>query len=141
MSLANVLTYARARMAALGYTEHKDALNTENVPAQAFGRAFHVQMQESRGILASQDVQILEVDFAVRVFLKGKADTIAAHNDATARLDALLADLLKIGNRLTATGLLDVSFRNSGIDPVAGSNDNALIVRAEFTARTAISTR
>jgi len=141
MSIANVLTYARARMTALGYIEHKDALNTENVPAQAFGRTFHVLFGEPSGVTNSQDALTLDVPFAIRIFLKGKADTIAAMTDATERFDALLTEVLKIINRATATGLVNITYRTGGIDPVAGSNDNAMVLRAEFTARTYLSTR
>lgn len=141
MSIANVLTYARARCTALGYVEHKDALNFENVPAQVFGRTFHVLFGEPTGISDSQDAQALDVPFAIRIFLKGKVDTIAAMTDATERFDALLTEVLKAINRAKATGLVNITYRTGGIGPVAGSNDNAMVVRAEFTARTYISTR
>jgi hypothetical protein len=132
--------YAVARMLALGYVEHKDPLNTENIPQQLQGRAFHVMIQEPRGISNNQNSQDIEVDFAVRLWLKGKIDVNAARDEALTKLETIIAAFVAPMNRLNATGLKNVVFRSGGIDPIAGSNDNAFVVRTEWTARTVMST-
>lgn len=139
--ITDVKKYARARMVALNYVEHEDALNVENIPSQAFGRAFHVQVGEAQAVSQAQDNVEIDVPFTVRLFLKGQKNMKTSFDAATAALDAILAAFCAAASRLTYSGVQNVLFNAGGVDPVAGSNDNALIVRAEFTARVVMSTR
>ncbi len=139
--ITDVKKYARLRMLDLGYVEHEDGLNFENVPSQLFGRAFHVLIGEASAATHHHDGLTIEVPFAIRLLLKGKANMKVAYDEATAKLDEILTDLMEAGNRLLAEGLKNVFFRTAGIDPVAASNDNALIVRVEFTAMVVMGTR
>ncbi len=139
--IADVKLYARARMESLGYIEHEDAENFENVPAQALGRAFHIKLGEVSGGKNTLDSLDLEVPFVIRLFLKGQKNTLAAEETATAKLDEILDDMMAAAHRTQFNGVTNIAFKSAGVDPIDGSNDNALIVRAEFSAHVIMGTR
>lgn len=139
--ISDVLTYARARLSALGYTEWEDAFNFENLPKGRIDRAFHVQLGAPTGGNVGQDNQEIEVPFTVRVFVSPAKNTKSNYSTAVSKTDTIIADLLKSTNRLGQAGLKNISFNTATLEPIADSNDNGVIVELTFTALVVISTR
>lgn len=140
MSVASVLTFARTRMDALGYTEWDDGFNYENIPETLLDRAYHVEFGRVTQVQLDQNCVVLTVPHTVRVFLRGGADPQTKIDEATALGDTMIAAFLKASNRLTQSTLRSISFDELLILPVSGSNDNSLIVQASFTALVVVST-
>lgn len=139
--ISSVLSYARARLAVLGYQEWTDGFNFENIPKTRLDSVFHLTLGDSLGTDIGQDNQTIETPFTIRLFLAPNRNPKALIDQATQIADIVIADLLKASNRLTQTGIKTVWFNTMAIEPIANSNDNGVIIQFNFTALVVISTR
>ena len=139
--ITSVLSYARARLGVLGYTEHDDAFNFENAPKTKLDSLFHVELGDATGGVHNQSHIELEVPFTVRVWKAPKRKTNTTRDEAIAAADSVVADLLKASNRtLQSGGLKNVRFERVGFNPLDESNDNGIITKLDFVAVVWIST-
>lgn len=134
MSIAAVKTYARARMDALGYTEHYDGFNNENIPSTSLDGAYHVELGQAVGISNNQNAQRLQVPFTVRAYFLGGADVKSRIDEAIAEGDDIIAAFIDPTNRLLTSGIHNVAVESFEVVPVNNSNDNSLVAIARFTA-------
>lgn len=141
MSVSSVKAYARARLAALGYTEWCDGFNWANIPVTKLDTSFHVELEAARGVSNNQDYQAIEASFVVRLFRAPTRTPKGLIDTATEAGDGVISDFLAAANRTTQTGLKNVRFDTMTIEPLDDSNDNGVIIRIAFTALVLISTR
>lgn len=141
MSLASVKPYFRTRLESLGYVEHKDAFNVENIAKTALAKAYHVEMRDAQGVRSNQDSLDIEVPLTVRVFIPPRKDAMAGVDLGIAAADTVIADTCSALNRLTQSGIKNVLFQALALEPLAQSNDNGVIVRLDFTVLVILSIR
>ncbi len=139
--ISDVLKYARTRLAALGYVEHQDGFNYENVPRTNLDSRFHVVLGQVNGTKVNQDNQEIEANFMVRVFKSPGRNTPAIVDSSVVVADTIIMDFLKASNRLGQSGLKNIGFNTMTIEPLNDSNDNGVIISISFTALVVFSTR
>lgn len=140
MSLVAIRSYFVDRILEVSpdFKEHTDAFNTENIPANALDKAFHVLCNglsgESLDHVATNDT----VSVQVRLFFRGGRDPISSLNEAqdlanSVRLQAMKPTKIK----------LLASIRRvfcQGFQPTAlATNDNSFSILLNFTVQTGFS--
>ncbi|MBL0233173.1 MAG: hypothetical protein IPQ08_05870 [Chitinophagaceae bacterium] len=135
MSLQAVRPYITSRLESLGYTEHIDPFNDENIPANLLDNGFHQLMLQINGADKNQAAQGLDVPVQVKCFFKGFRDPNEALTQSIINAEAIIADVTLLNNYssysppITSVLLDSVSF-----EPYSNeSNDN--IVQAVFVFR------
>lgn len=130
----------RTQMNGLGFSEHKDAFNYENIPNTIINKAYHIDTPTGgRKGPYDQLSQEVEHDCVIRVFYKGfryPADAVdLAMNDYGRILHTLLAPSVRLGTKVKNIYLSDVA-----IKPLFPSNDNLVLLEITFTCLIEICT-
>lgn len=131
MSLADVRTHFKTRCKELGYREHRDGLNEDNIGT--LERVFHVTLGETT--TRTMDHQTIELSAPVSVLLVGRpartADEVIDRTVADAEL--LIKTTLSPLNR-SKLGVKNISLVSLSIEPLDESNDNSIVAKLNFTA-------
>ncbi len=133
--IAAVLTYASARMKALGYTEHKSTFNLDNIPRTKRDTVFHVEQNTvTPKTVSGSGCYDVNVPFTVRVFSGQSCESLADRDKLLEAGDTIIDDMVLATNAQTqTTGLKNVLFGSLTLEPLSGSNENSLILKIEFT--------
>jgi hypothetical protein len=134
MSLSSVRSYMKTRCNALGFVEHKDAFNFENIARVQFNRAFHLQLGQVSGVKQNQTVQEVNAEVTVRLFFNGFRTPSDGVDLAIVESEKLIASCLKTENRLGGEYLKNLRFNSMSVEPFDSTNDNALVSIINFTA-------
>jgi hypothetical protein len=140
MSVASIKTYFRTQLEALGYIEHTDGFNWENVANALMDDRFHVALGQGALKSRSNDNDEMVYPVTVRVFQAGNSEPKTAIDTSAARIDTIVADLLKASNRTLASGILNVSFLGAQPLPLSQSNDNGVLTEMTFNVLVLVST-
>jgi hypothetical protein len=134
MSLSDIRPYFRTHFTAEGFTEWKDGFGADNIPENIIDKAFHIDGTSTIGGISNNQAD-MDTGTAqlVRFFIKGFRNPADAIDKAYLKVENILKRTQKSSNRLTT--LLDVVFEGASILPLADSNDNAVLVEMNFTAR------
>lgn len=139
--ISSVLSYYRTRLAALGRTEWEDP-NFETLPQNKLSKAFHLEFQDTSDAGVHNDNQHISVPTVIRIPFAPTRKPTELIDTAIAFADTVIADFLNPRNRLTqSNGLKTVFLNTMGIDPLAQTNDNGVIIRLEMAALVVIDTR
>lgn len=131
MSLMDAKQYFRDRLTVLGYKEHTDAFNIDNIPATLFDRAFHVELTSASGSPHDNQCMKIEPSFQCKVFLKGFRNPAAKLDEALVRAQAIIEDMMSAARRLDEPKVHNVHFDTLDIRPLE-TNDNAIIIELGF---------
>lgn len=135
MSLQAVRPYITERLSGLGYSEHVDPFNDENIPSTLLDNGFHQIMLDISGADRSQVSQGLDVPVQVKVFFKGFRSPDEALTQSIINAEEIISDVTMFGNYvnysppITSVLLDSLSFEPYSLE----SNDN--IVQAVFVFR------
>jgi hypothetical protein len=135
MSLQAVRPYITERLSGLGYSEHVDPFNDENIPSTLLDNGFHQIMLDISGAERSQVAQGLDVPVQVKVFFKGFRSPDEALTQSIINAEEIISDVTMFGNYanysppITSVLLDSLSFEPYSLE----SNDN--IVQAVFVFR------
>jgi hypothetical protein len=135
VSWSEVRPYFRTILDTRGYGEWKDGFATDNIPASALDRSFHIQLGPISGLKQNQSDQESEVAVTLRTYYKGYRDPLEAIDFAISETEAIVKECVKVVNRAETTGILNVIFQESNIDPIDASNDNAVVVTSSYSVR------
>ena len=135
MSLADVRPFYRTRFKGLGFKEHTDAFNVDNIPSTLLDKSFHIESDDIRVGPASQRTHNIDYPVTIRIFRKGFKDPGALNDELDVSADTILEDLLSPSVKHTQT-IRDVVVTNIRRIPLDDSNDNAIIL--EITCNTRI---
>lgn len=135
MSLQAVRPYVSARMAGLGYAEHLDPFNDENIPSSLLDNGFHQIMLPISGADKTNSSQGLDVPVQVKAFFKGFRNPEEALTQSIIKAEEIISDLTFIKNYSSLTPPITGVFLDSlSFEPYdEGSNDN--IIQAVFVFR------
>lgn len=124
--------YFRSNLVALGYTEWKDAFNTENIPSTKLEKIFHIETPDgSRRDVYDQNSQDIEMGVTVRVMRKGFREPALAVDTAIADLDAILTRCLASSRRFGAE-IKNITYQSHTIAALNETNDNAVLLEINF---------
>lgn len=133
MSLVNVLPFFRTRMDGLGYSEHEDAFNAENIPATILNNSYHLEVGPVVGGAIPHRTQEAEMPIVLRAFYKGYRSMNDARDDAITESETILCDILASSVRLGVT-VKNIIFDSYQLLPLNESNDNSIILEMSFRA-------
>ena len=134
MSMSNVLGYARTRMKALGFVEHPDANNFENISRNNLDTAFHLELGTFTRDGENQNNMEILAPFTVKFFRGIRRDTNTTRDEVIVKVDTIIDAFIKASNRLTISGINTVVFDSGIVEELSDNNDNAFMITLEFTA-------
>ena len=130
--LVSIRPFFRTKLLSLGLSEWTDAFNVENIPSTMLDRRFHIETPTgSRRGAYDQNHQELEQDVIIRIFLKGYRDPASAVDSSLGWLDSVMSAVLPVSARAGAS-IKNIYINRWSINPIAGSNDNALVLEITF---------
>lgn len=132
MTLANIYPYFRSRMKSLGYKEHTDGFDRDNIASTVLNKSFHILTSTGSGGTINQNHQDVGVDVGLRYCVRGYRKPTEAKEDAMSQMQTILEDICKLSNR-TST-LFNVVFNDFSMEQLSESNDNVVVVDLNFTA-------
>lgn len=135
MSMESIIPYFVARCRELGYAEHEDALNWQNIPLSKIDKVFHVELGDLTKSKMDMWLLTIETPVTVRLFVKAGRDTKAARAKAIVDAKNLI---LSVMDPLTlgAAQIKAAYFDSTKLSAVDDSNDNTLMIETKFTALT-----
>lgn len=137
MSMTACRSYFRARANAIGLREWKDGFSFENIPANIYDKAFHLEAGPASGVKLNQNDQEINFQVIVRIFVKGFRDPATGIDTAILLTENLLTESLAPETRLTqTTGIKQVTFESANFEPPLGDNDNLIIATVQFRVLT-----
>ena len=132
MSLTVVRPFLRDRMEALGFDEHRDAFNTDNIASTIMDNTFHMET----GTISSEAANQIDHDFdypiVLRVFKKGFRNTVEAYDAIDQTAQDILEDLLDPEVRL-GTAIKDIVPDTILSVELDSTNDNIIVLEMSFT--------
>lgn len=138
MSIQAIRPYISSRMAGLGYVEHTDPFNDENIPASLLDHGFHQSFISLLGIDKTQASQGIEASCQIKVFFKGFRNPEEALTQSIVNAEDIIADLTAYKNYVDyADPIMSVLLDSLSFDPYSvESNDN--IVQVTIILRFAV---
>ena len=125
-------------MDALGFREWKDGFNFENIPETILDKAYHIETPSgSRRDVYDMQTQDVEMDVTVRLIRKGYRDPASGIDTTLVNLDAILARTLASSRRI-GTNIKNIAYSSHTVQPLADSNDNAVLLEINFICFTII---
>lgn len=132
MTFGGVRDYFRTRLDGLSFREWTDGFNTANIPSTILDRSYHLEVGRIIGSPANQHSHIYNYPLTVTLFFKGFRDPGEAIDEALDQAYEVTADILQTSVRLQTAGLKDIRPVSISNEPLAGSNDNGIIVKLVF---------
>lgn len=135
MSFADVRSYFKARMAAVGKTEWQDAFNLENIPATMLAKSYHLATESITQV--SHNQQCLELSWPVKVtfFSVGYRNMSEAYSAAIATAESILVECTKQANAKTQTNIKDVQLDRIDFAEFSVEDDNVIKCEVNFNVR------
>ena len=134
MSLAVVRPFFRTEMKALGYREHEDAFNIENIPDNILKNGFHLDTESNNSSVSEQLIHNFSYNLTLRIFKKCYKNTVECSDNADELADEIFETVLSPSKRY---GEIIKDIVPDGYTPTIydGSNDNILVVEFKFTIK------
>ncbi len=132
MSVTLVVPLFRTRMDGLGYREHTDGFNIENIPSTIIDKSYHIEVITGTGGVINQHVQGVDMPITLRVFREGFRDPAAMRDEMLGDMQSIICDILTPAVRLTS-GIKNIVFDSFSLLPLDDSNDNSIILEMNFT--------
>lgn len=132
MSLRVIRGWFKDHLERLGFEEHEDGFNTDNIGEVDLDRVFHTRIRSILGAGINHTDQRTESDVELRVFFKGNRNASLAMDDAILEVERIVKECCNIKSR-TSDGILNVVFERASLDPRGEDNDNSVLVTFDFT--------
>jgi len=124
-------------METLGYTEHRDAFDYDNIPENILDKAYHLELGSTDISNANQTIHEFNVPVVVRAFFKGYTsdDSSQTVDDVMVEVESIYNEVLKLSNRITPE-IKNIVPGGFIINPRSATNQNDILLEMEFTAQT-----
>lgn len=131
MSIKLVRPYIRTRMNALGFKEHLDLFNTDNIASTVLNKSYHI----GQGLVTTRQIQMdyseVEMNIILKFMVKGFRDMSSGIDSSIALTEDILESIINPSNRLLGN-IKDCIFNSVSYDPLAVSNDNVIIATIDL---------
>lgn len=131
--IAEIKPYFRDIIDGLGYEEHRDFINFENIPGTIIDDSYHIEIGTINPIAVDQLVYTLNAPVTIRLFKRGYNDTVQAQESLIQSTDTLLAGVLDPTIKLNAE-LFNVVPGTINYVQLSFSNDNWIVAEVSFVA-------
>jgi len=132
MGLSSIKTWFQDRFDTLGFEEHVNGINTDDIGDIDLDRVYHIRPLTVGGGTINHTDQRTESDVEVKVFFKGGRNASEAVDSAIFEVEQIIKECCNIKNR-TSSGLLNVVFQRVDIEPRSIDNDNSVLLTFTFT--------
>jgi hypothetical protein len=134
MSLQAIRPYVSAKMSALGYSEHTDPFNDENIPSSLLDNGFHQRFTSILGVEKNQASQGIEAGIELKVFFKVFRTPEDALTQSIINAENIIEELSAFKNYVNnADPIMSVLLDSLSFDPYSNeSNDNIVQVTINF---------
>jgi len=137
LSIQDVRPFLRTQFKALGFKEHTDAFNTDNIGETVIDDRFHLGATTglSAGAVGNKQHELF-YSLTVTVFKKTKKrkDTSEGVDAVDKVLDDILTALLSIAIRVQGdSAIKDVQLNSAVQSPLDSSNDNIIRLEMDLT--------
>ena len=134
MSLSNIKSYFRTKLNTLGYKEHDDGFNSENIASSNLNSAYFIELGDiSLESHSMSDLSLLAT-VNVKVFFKGYRTPKDTIDNVIVKGEAILKSFLNHSDRLSGN-LKDVVLDNMFIEKLSDSNDNSMMLNIDLTTK------
>jgi hypothetical protein len=133
MSLSNIRPYFRERLELLGFSEHEDGFNVENIPKTKLNKSFHISVPSIQGGAINHTHQDTVSGVEVSLFFCGFRNVGLAIDDAILSVETIVKDVCRVSNR--TRDVLNVVFEGAEFNPLNDQDDNSVAVTMSFTAQ------
>lgn len=134
MSIVDVRPFFRSRLEGLGFIEHDDAFDLDNVASTLLDDSFHIESGTIQGSGANQLNHDFDYAVTITLFKRGFSNPVEADDAIDQLIRDIHADILEPSVRL-GTSIKDVVPGANNRSSLSDSNDNSIILKMEFTAR------
>lgn len=136
-SLGGIRPYFRTHFKALGFTEHEDGFNINNIPETVLDKSFHIGAPVVVGGPVSHTHQDTNSEVNVAVFFRGYRSTTEAIDEAMVAMDTIIKRCCTIKNRTQGGGgVFNVVFEDGTPQELSSEeNENTVFVNMRFTVR------
>lgn len=136
-----VKPYGKTVLETLGYVEHKDPFNKDNIPANLKNKAFHMSQGIARTVSNHQDHLSLQVPLTISAYKQGFNNPNQKFLDALTDAERIRDAMLAPQTRLTQPHIKNVTLETMDVAPVAASNNNTMVLSFVFNMLILVSTR
>lgn len=134
MSLASVRPFFRERLEALGYKEHNQPFEPEEIGANIVDDSFHLETGLITSGPANQALHAFSYPMTIRIYKTGYVNLNEAVDESMAIGDTVLNDLLQMSTRLSQEFIKDIILNSIQPTPLGPSNDNVIVLELNVTA-------
>ncbi len=134
MNISGVIPYVRTVLNGLGFKEHPESSNFENVARTHFDTRYHIEFTGAGNTKNAHDNIEIEVPFVVRIFKRYFRDTRGGRDKTLAIGDTVIDKFLEAETRLEQSAVKNIEFDTLELEELDESNDNASRLTMEFTA-------
>lgn len=135
MSFQSVRPFFRARLKAIGFEEHPDSVDFQNIASTNLKKAFQLSTSSITGGAATQIAHNFDYGLTLRVFAKGSGRNNSKTFDlADELIDDIFQALLPASVRL-GTVIKDIVPDSVSKNPLSGSNDYDVEIEISFTVK------
>ena len=133
MSLEKIRPFFRERLSDLGFLEHEDVFNRENIPKTIIDKSFHILIDSISGGSINHTHQDITAGVTISLYFKG-------FRDVGQTLDASILDVERIIKQVCnvkarTSELLNVVFNSADFSAINIENDNSIIAEMSFDAQ------
>jgi hypothetical protein len=135
MSLSAFIPYVRAQLQTLGYVEHFDEFDDQNIAATILDKTFML----TPGRLSSGSSRGVDFEWTypltIELFFRGYAQPSNAIDGAFLEVEKILDLVFEIEKRNSVIGLRDVYPTGLSFEPFSGDNDSIIKCKIDLTAK------
>lgn len=139
--LSDVKPYARSVLKLLGYSEHSDPFNQNNIPQNLLDKRFFITQGAAQGVKNNQDNLEMRVPIVIAVHKKAFRNVNAKFDEAMVDAEKIRGAMLAPQTRLTQPNIKNVEFTSVEVLPLSASNEHAMVLNFGFTMLVLVSTR
>ena len=129
-----VRPFFRTRLKALGFKEHFDAFDLDNIPSTLLDESFFMSSAGVQGSESNHQVHSFSYPMNIVVFKKGFGKPVEARDNAETIAETILSDLIKPSTRLGIV-LKDIVPVRYEISSVSESDDKDFVIEFEFLVK------
>lgn len=133
MSLASLIPYVRSKMNTLGYSEHRDEFDLENIPSTVIDKTYSIQVESlSVGNKSHVDYE-WSFPLSLYVFYKGYNNPSDAMDGAIGEAERIMTELFEIEDRFSVEGIRKIEANGLSFSPMSQDNDTIIRTKIELT--------
>lgn len=133
--MSAVRPYFRNILDALGFHEWESSFDVDNIPNTIQDKVYHLTIGSISIASANQMTRAFDFPITVKMFLKDYDTNTDAIDDGIEKADLVMSEALKVSNRLTQTGIKDVTVTTINIIPMSAADNESVIIEINFIAK------